>query len=365
MGIHLDNRASGASPSMNPYEQLPETAFWKTAVATRHMLEIVGLWDPKFHITPEDKISTYGSCFAQHIGKSLKRRGYSWFTPEFPPPGLGPQNRKKFNYGVFSSRTANIYTTSLLEQWTSWALGSAGPPDEIWEHNGRCIDPFRPTIEPDGFESPSELQRCRDHTLACFRSSVVDADYLVFTLGLTEHWVNSGQNHEYPVCPGTAGGTFDAAIHSFVNHGYDETIGHLNAAISAMRSANPRLRFILTVSPVPLTATMSSQHVLVATMRSKSILRAVAGTLAERSDHIDYFPSYEIVNSPAFRGAFFEPNLRTVHSHGVSFVMDAFFNGLDRKFGPPEEKATAKAAAPSSSEVACEEELLEAFSRNP
>ena len=81
----------------------------------------------------------------------------------------------------------------------------------------------------------------------------------------------------------------------------------MQQAMALMRSANRGLRFLLTVSPVPLTATNSGNHVLVATVDSKSRLRAVAGQLARTVSRVDYFPSYEIISAPPFRGSFFRP----------------------------------------------------------
>ena len=122
-----------------------------------------------------------------------------------------------------------------------------------------------------------------------------------------------------------------------------------------MRAVNPKLKILLTVSPVPLTATATDQHVMVATMQSKSILRAVAGALAGDDPDVDYFPSYEIVSSPPFRGVFFEPNQRNVTESGVNFVMQTFF---DNQAIDPEGK---KKRPPSAKDTVCEEELLAAF----
>lgn len=77
---------------------------------------------------------------------------------------------------------------------------------------------------------------------------------------------------------------------------------------------------------------MSGDHVLVATMASKSTLRAVAGQVASQFDFVDYYPSYEIINSPPFRGSFFEPNQRGVNHVGVDHVMTSFFGCLSAKF---------------------------------
>ncbi|MEI9905006.1 MAG: GSCFA domain-containing protein [Asticcacaulis sp.] len=93
-------------------------------------------------------------------------------------------------------------------------------------------------------------------------------------------------------------------------------------------------------------------------------MRAVAGNTNNYS-WVDYFPSYEIINSPAMRGVFFDPNMRSVNPRGVDFVMDQFFGALARKFGDdtPVERKKGKGALPPQNpdDIVCEEELLEAF----
>jgi hypothetical protein len=107
----------------HPYAGLPEKAFWSPAVGKRHALDIERLWSPKAPISRRASIVTFGSCFAQHIGRAMADRGYTWSSMERAPRGLSPENARRFNYGIFSARTGNIYRTSLLLQWTSWALG--------------------------------------------------------------------------------------------------------------------------------------------------------------------------------------------------------------------------------------------------
>ena len=277
-----------------------------------------------------------------------------------PPFGLSKENCKKFNYNVFSARTGNIYTTSLLKQWTEWALEKAPVPEEMWIENGRYFDPFRPNIEPNGFESLKEVKTSQLETIAAFRTSIKNARYFVFTLGLTESWVNSEFGYEYPMCPGTVAGKFDETKHTFINQQFSKILENLSSAVKLMKEVNPGIKFILTVSPVPLTATKSGRHVAVATMASKSILRAVADQMATNRANVDYFPSYEIINSPIFRGSFFEPNQRSVNPHGVNFVMSQFFSCLETKFGKYAKVESRKKTAAADF---CEEALLEAFSK--
>lgn len=373
---------------MHPYESLGERYFWSSAVAKKNMFDINELWDPRFKITKQMKVATFGSCFAQHIGRALAARGFNWMIAETAPLGMSEENSKKFNFGVFSARTGNIYTATLLNQWIDWSLDPSKVPDEFWESDGRFYDPFRPNIEPDGFASREELVSSRLATLEAFRKTLTDSDVFVFTLGLTESWKNSVHGHEYPMCPGTAAGVFNEAEHVFENQDYPTIRKAVLSALKKIRDVNPKVRFLLTVSPVPLTATMSGHHVMVATMESKSILRAVAGAIVRQVDHADYFPSYEIINATPYRGSFFEPNQRSVNHAGVDHVMNNFFACLNAKFplaeDATEENMTREArrelrrGAQASGgarkgprqrtreeDVVCEEALLNAFAKAP
>ena len=350
--------------AMNPYEQLPSRAFWKPAVSERSPFDIEELWDPKFFIRKSNKVVTFGSCFAQHIGNALKSRGFNWLNTEPAPFGMLDTSAKTFNYNVFSARTGNIYTTSLLKQWTEWALEEKPVPKISWIKDDRYFDPFRPRIEPNGFVSQNELQASLLRTTQAFRRCIEKANFFVYTLGLTESWVNTKEGYEYPVCPGTLAGEYDANQHHFINQKFNDVYKPLTDAFSMMKKINPSLRLLLTVSPVPLTATNSGKHVAVATMASKSVLRAVADQLTTENEHIDYFPSYEIINSPIFKSIFFEPNMRGVNPYGVNFVMDTFFKCLEGKFGKYPVSKSELAANHANVEVShCDEELLEAFAK--
>ncbi|MEI4471153.1 GSCFA domain-containing protein [Frigidibacter sp. MR17.24] len=321
----------------NPYSGLPSEAFWRSAVAeplTRGAPErIAGLWSPKFPIGPQDRIVTAGSCFAQHIGRALSARGYGWVDAEPAPAGLAPEARLARHYGTFSFRTGNIYTANMLAQWLDWALDKGQMPERHWERDGRVYDPFRPAIEPQGFDSLAALAASRARTLAAIREAVREATVFVFTLGLTESWQERETGLEYAICPGTVAGRFDPERHHFVNHDFDDTLLRLGDAIGLLRSVNPAIRVLLTVSPVPLTATASGDHVLVATGWSKAVLRAVAGEIAAEDAGVDYFPSYEIITGPPFAGRFYAENLRQVRPEGVAFVMDSFFRDQSARFG--------------------------------
>lgn len=348
----------------HPYANLPPASYWKTSVAQPGADGLAGLWQPKFKIEGNEPIVTAGSCFAQHIGKALAGRGYSWMDCEPAPPYMDKEKARDFGYGVFSFRTGNIYTPGMLMQWLRMAFGGNVKTAEVWNTDDRWFDPLRPAIEPNGFASRAELFEAREATCHAIRKAVNEATIFVFTLGLTECWINKETGLEYAMCPGTAAGTFDPAKHQFVNRTVEETSMRLARVIRILQRRNPKLRVLLTVSPVPLTATASGQHVLTATSYSKSVLRAAAGQAADKHAHVDYFPSYEIITHPVFQGRFFEENLRSVRPEGVNTVMGHFFADQSSQFGEPEflQSLTDDDEQQQIEEdVRCEEELLNAF----
>lgn len=312
----------------NPYRALPARSFWRSAVAEPAPAELTELWQPGFTLGPDDPIITAGSCFARELGQALLAAGLNFYDAELPPPGLSRAEQLDRHYGQFSFRTGNIYTARMLRQWLSWAVGESAPPTGSWLEGNRFVDGYRPAVEPDGYRSEAELLAARDQTLAAIRTAVGQARCLIFTLGLTEAWRDTVDGTEYPVCPGTVRGRFDPRRHVFHNAVFAEVHSDLTAALGLARSINPELRVVLTVSPVPLTATATGGHALVASSYSKSVLRAVSGQLAAEHDFVDYFPSYELITGAPFRSGFFEPNLRTVSADGVGFVLRHFLGAV-------------------------------------
>ena len=346
---------------MNPYSNLPPRAFWRRAVSDESPMQMTEIYQPRFMVDKTMRIVAAGSCFAQHIGTEFKRRGYRFIDAEPLPEGLPHAKRHDFGFDMYSARYGNVYSVRQLLQLFARASGEFKPKEPAWiEANGRARDPFRPNIEPDGFDNLAELRRDRAWHLARVRELLRRADVFVFTFGLTEAWECIADGAILPLCPGTAGGTFDAARYRFKNFTYPEVWADAEAFIKLALSINPAMKFIFTVSPVPLTATATGDHVLSASVYSKSVLRAVCGDLRAKYPMVDYFPSYELVASHPMRAMYFMPNLRNVALAGVAQVMNVFFNAQGWTEVAP---VAAKAKAPDPADVVCDEAILETFGR--
>src|SRR5205085_3512878 len=107
---------------------------------------------------------------------------------------------------------------------------------------------------------------------------------------------------------------------------YEEVLADMKDFLHRFRSVNRSAHVLLTVSPVPLMATAEARHVVVSTVHSKSILRAVAGKMEELFPDVSYFPSYELVTANYGGQSFFGPDRRSVTAEGVEAVMRVFMH---------------------------------------
>jgi hypothetical protein len=345
----------------SPYADLPSHAFWSKGVAQREASGLQQLYAPKFTLDRVDGIVTAGSCFAQHVGRSLRGAGFNLIDAETLPAVVADAEAQAYGYRLYSARYGNVYTTRQMRQLLDEAFDGARLDHPVWQRDGRFFDAQRPSVEPLGLESAEEVLTARADHLERVRLIFSAAEVFVFTFGLTETWASRGRGTVYPTAPGTIAGDWDPELYAFHNLSFSEVLADFLGLRARLRALNPALRFIVTVSPVPLTATASGQHVEVATARSKAVLRAVAAELAETCPDVDYFPSYEIITSQAARGRFFAENLRQVTPEGVAAAMSVFL-AAQGETAPVEEAAPASGFDTEAvSDVICEEALLEAF----
>jgi hypothetical protein len=360
---------------IHPYQDLAKESFWSRAVADSTSLVPEGLYNKKWPIRKDDRIATAGSCFAQHIGRHMKGKGFQVLDLEPSPLNLPADQQARFGYSIYSARFGNIYTIRQLLQLAQEAFGQWVPGEVAWEgENGSFYDALRPGVEPDGLGSAEEVLAHRKYHLDRVREMFETMDLFIFTLGLTEAWVHKASGTVFPTAPGTIAGTYNPKDYEFRNFGFQEILEDLysfRALVREMRQDRKAPRFLLTVSPVPLTATASGQHVLLATVYSKSVLRAVAGQAVMAEADIDYFPSFEIISNPWSKVSFYEDNLRSVKSSGVNQVMQAFFNAhmaepeSESQDVPqvdvPQPAAREAGVNKTADDVICEEALLDAF----
>ena len=355
--------------SDHPYRNAPDTAFWERSVV-REFTPAAVPKRPDTPFGPTDRFMSAGSCFASNVRRYLEAGGFDYTVTEGPHP-MWPESAEAPYYEAFSARYGNIYTVRQMVQLIQRAQGTFRPVEEFWVDGETLIDPFRPGLLHRA-RSVDEFRALTAQHLRAVLRAITESTVFVFTLGLTEAWVSSADGAVFPACPGTVAGTFDPARHAFVNFDANEVRTDLVKMVDLMRSINPSLRIVLTVSPVPLVATATDQHVLTATTYSKAVLRVAAEEAVRLRPDVHYFPAFELVTASQDPGGAFEADLRSVREPVVASVMDAFFTslcagGISRPSGPGDSgrtSATADAArlrliATSAIEAECEEMMMD------
>lgn len=339
------------SKAENPYQKQPTKAFWRKAVASHHFEDIEDIWEAP-RIEQGSRIATAGSCFAQHIGRHIRARSEESFLDLEPAPAFIPKEQQQdFGFNLYSCRYGNIYTSRQLLQLLQEATGERPKSDHVWERDGRFFDALRPSTDPVGQDTAAKVLELRERHLHAVRDMLNRFDVFVFTMGLTESWISPEDGTCFPSAPGTIAGDLAKDKVEFHNLTVAEVKQDMEDALDILKKFNSDCKVILTVSPVPLVATATKNHVLSATTYSKSVLRAVAGELEFERKEVHYFPSYELITANAGRGYYFDPNLRTVNDRGVNFVMENFFSGAMAEAFP-----IATTAEPDDEGVVCDEE---------
>ena len=252
-------------------------------------------------------VASVGSCFASEVGNYLVDSEYNFVTHD--------KLRHSDSFGL-----GNVYSSRHLRQWLEVAFGQYEFSNLTWqEYDGKYVDLQTNLLEY--FESAEALLYNRNDIVDRIKRVISDSDLLIITVGLTETW-ETPSGETLAMCPGTLKGAFKSDKHKFRNLSYNEVYDDLKNIEHLIRSFSDCTELLISVSPVPLTATATDDHVLEATVYSKGVLRAAVGDIAKDLKHVNYLPSYELITH-INRGDYrFSDNLRSVSKAGISYVMD-------------------------------------------
>jgi len=267
-------------------------------------------------IHPGDKIFTIGSCFAREVERSLSSLGHCVDSlvkeDEFD---------RRFDKGF-----VNRYNTYSIKNELEWAAGTKPfPAEHIFEVGpGKTIDLQSHPI--GGLEHRSLTEKRRSQITTYFAKALT-ADIVTITLGLIEGWYDNEIGEFIGFAPifGSANAKIpllsDNGRFEFKVTGFEENMSNLESIFSVLKLYNPKCHIIVTVSPVPLSATFSTRDVIVANSLSKSMLRTCAETWVRlHPGEIDYFPSYEMATL-SHREVVWAPDTIHVRSSFVDEIM--------------------------------------------
>jgi hypothetical protein len=275
--------------------------------------------NPKFKLRRDDKFYAIGSCFARGLESALVKHKISVDSaaPEFAK--LQPANKERSGLGF-----TNKYNTYSILNELRWALdpGAEFPRESIVQVTKTTwYDPHTtPMLDLVGLEETLE----RRALLQVVTERIKSCRVVIVTLGLAEVW-RDVQADVYVNCtPIPSLFKTEPDRYEFHLTGFAENLENLEAIHALLTEyGHPDVHIVVTVSPVPLMNTFSTMDIVVANTWAKSLLRAVAQEWAAAHANVDYFPSYEIVQS-SDRAAAWEPDLRHVKGAGAHHIMELF-----------------------------------------
>ena len=350
----------------NPYSSLADHRFWRKAVTSLPPFALDPVLRTPFKISPQDKVATGGSCFAQEIAMRLQASGFHYYLAEQPPQGMSDEEALRRNYSMYSCRYGNLYTTVQFVQLIDRAYGRFKPLLDYWNRpeDGRVVDPFRPRIEPDGFATVEDMRADREKHLASVRHMLETMDVFVFTFGHTETWRHKPDGAILQLAPGVAGGEWDPNIYEFYNMTVSEVVRDFLSALDKIRDVNPNVRIVLSVSPVGIIATYEDRHVIESNSAVKAILRAAADEVVRARPGVAYFPSYDLATVSPNVPRFYREDTRRINAYGADRAMKIFFDHFTTRSADQAQaikalKLDVAAEAETASKVICDEEAIE------
>jgi hypothetical protein len=277
---------------------------------------------PKLHA--DSAVFTMGSCFAREIEAALVTKGGNVISvdnsidrDEFKDP------TGKVRNGFFHRFTPPAMSQEFqacfdeLPGWSNRTLIFPLDDDRFIDLN------YWQVAGADESGRANDTRRAVAKSLVC---RAVDADIIILTLGLTEAWLHkpTGFFANFTTPQFLARHIKDFELHLI---GVDETVQRLRDIDAVLKNhhSTGRYQIVVTVSPVPLSATFTDKDIIVANMDSKSTLRAAATAFVAENDHAHYFPSYEMVTYSDVRLAW-RPDRVHVKPRMVSHIVSAFTN---------------------------------------
>src|SRR6266513_2553999 len=275
--------------------------------------------DPKFKFRQGDKFYAIGSCFARGLENSLAghKIAVESAAPEFY--NLQPANKEGSGLGF-----TNKYNTYSMLNELRWALDPDAefPQASIVQLTDTTwYDPHTtPTLEFVGLDETLE----RRALIQTVTKRIKDCRAVILTLGLAEVWRDVKADVFVNCTPIPSLFRTQPDRYEFHLTDFDDNLSNLEALYALLsRYGHPDFHIVVTVSPVPLMNTFSTMDIVVANSWAKSLLRAVAHEWASTHANVDYFPSYEIVQS-SDRAAAWERDLRHVRGAGAQHIMELF-----------------------------------------
>jgi hypothetical protein len=254
---------------------------------------IINIPSASFDISPQDRILTIGSCFAENIAQYLQK---GRFHVEINP------------FGILYNPISIAESLTLL--WNEKTLSDENfiQQGELWHsflHHGSF-----------GKLNREDLILSIEKNLTQQRAFAKKTTRLLLTLGTANVFEYKKTQKIVANCHKIPNSEFNKKRLTVT-----ECVDNLAFAIENSKAKNPNLEVILTVSPI--------RHIrdgIVENQRSKATLLLAAEMLEKQFSFVHYFPAYEIVMDDLRDYRFFNTDMIHPNDVAIDYVWKAFTN---------------------------------------
>lgn len=189
-------------------------------------------------------------------------------------------------------------------------------------------DKFRAVVNPDGvMYNPASILHTVDRYVDRLETEDAEAPRTaVFTLGTNHVYILNETGEIVDNCRKRPQRLFTERELTV-----DECAEYLCRAIGRLRSVNPDVRVVLTVSPIRY-----AKYGFHGSQLSKAVLLLAADKVVRGQDMVEYFPAYEIVNDELRDYRFYREDMLHPSDQAVEYIWqrfgDTYFSEHTRSF---------------------------------
>lgn len=189
-------------------------------------------------------------------------------------------------------------------------------------------DKFRAVVNPDGvMYNPASILHTVDRYVERLEAEDAEApSTAVFTLGTNHVYILNETGEIVDNCRKRPQRLFTERELTV-----DECAEYLCRAIGRLRSVNPDVRVVLTVSPIRY-----AKYGFHGSQLSKAVLLLAADKVVRGQDMVEYFPAYEIVNDELRDYRFYREDMLHPSDQAVEYIWqrfgDTYFSEHTRSF---------------------------------
>ena len=253
-------------------------------------------------ISHDHKILSIGSCFAERIGNKMK----------------------ELKMDILINPFGTLFHPIPICQLLEFAIQDKNLPDELFLEREGLHFHYWTHSQVMGY-SIEELRGKLAGELILVKEYLEQSDFLIITLGTSWLYELADSNTPVANCHKQPGKLFSKKLSNL-----EVMEGKMSSLFEQLQELNPKLKIILTVSPVRHIKDGVPENQL-----SKCLLRVLCDQLCKNSEHVHYFPSYEIMIDELRDYRFYKTDLIHPTAQAEDYIWEKWKNAL---FNPDSKK---------------------------